>query len=373
MSRFEDQFKNAFDHFEPEVDPKLWQQISQQLPSAPQNPGASGSAGTTGKGIIAQLGIKGIAAILTAATLTILGVNYWIQKDDKAAEKNSTTLLNENPLPVDNSASLPLPSEQEKAQKETVISSSQEMNPSSEKTVNSSTENKNKLDQKISIENALTGDFNKGVGESTPGKDSPTPALVVKNTSVAVTKPVSNEIEAEPKNHAEPVAPLQKTVKPVLILSTKGGFAPLPVTAITNQEGNVNAVFDFGDGKSPMVGSTANNTFEEPGTYTVSCEINGITLEQKVTVFGQVPSAFSPNGDGINDLLTITKDANITIEIMIFNRNGKLMFTGKGNNLFWDGTFEGRNADAGTYLYNIFATSDGGATFKQKGTIHLFR
>jgi hypothetical protein len=28
MSRFEEQFKNAFDHFEPEVDPKLWQQIS---------------------------------------------------------------------------------------------------------------------------------------------------------------------------------------------------------------------------------------------------------------------------------------------------------------------------------------------------------
>lgn len=53
MSRFEDQFKNAFDHFEPEVDPKLWQQISQQLPSAPQNPGASSSAGTAGKGILA--------------------------------------------------------------------------------------------------------------------------------------------------------------------------------------------------------------------------------------------------------------------------------------------------------------------------------
>ena len=373
MSRFEDQFKNAFDHFEPEVDPKLWQQISQELPSAPQNLGASGSAGTAGKGILAQLGIKGIAAILTASTLIILGVNYWIQKDEKVAEKNSTTLLNENALPVDNSSSLNLPSEQEKSQNELVISSTQEINPSSEKTVNTNTGNKNKHDQKITIENALTGDFNKEEGESNPGKDSPTPALVIKNVSAPVTKSVSIDSDIETKNPAAPIAPTQKTVNPILILSTNGGFAPLTVTALTNQEGSINAVFNFGDGKSPIAGSTANNTFEEPGNYMVTCEINGIVLEQKVTVFGQVPSAFSPNGDGINDLLTITKDSNITLEIRIFNRNGKLMFTGKGNNIYWDGTFEGRNADAGTYLYNIFATSEGGATFKQKGTIHLFR
>ena len=373
MSRFEDQFKNAFDHFEPEVDPKLWQQISQQLPSAPQNPGASGSAGTVGKGILAQIGIKGIAAIIAAATLTILGVNYLIQKDDKAAEKNNTTLLNETTIQVDNSSSLPLPSEQEKVQDEAVVSSSQEMNTSSEKTVNTDTKNKNKLDHKITIENALTGDFRKGKGESNSGKDSPTPALLVKNTTSPVTTSFSDASNGETKNQAEPVVSTPKTIKPVLILSNKGGFAPLTVTALTNQIGNVNAVFDFGDGKSPMVGSTANNTYNEPGNYTVTCEINGITIEQKVTVFGQVPSAFSPNGDGINDLLTITKEADITLEIRIFNRNGKLMFAGKGNNISWDGTFEGRNADAGTYLYNIFATSDGGATFKQKGTIHLFR
>ena len=196
---------------------------------------------------------------------------------------------------------------------------------------------------------------------------------MVKNTTTPVTTSVSDDSNGETKNQAEPVVSTPKTVKPVLILSSKGGFAPLTVTALTNQEGNVNAVFDFGDGKSPVVGSTANNTYEEPGNYTVTCEINGITVEQKVTVFGQVPSAFSPNGDGINDFLTITKESGITLEIRIFNRNGKLMFSGKGNNIYWDGTFEGRNADAGTYLYDIFATSDGGATFKQKGTIHLFR
>jgi gliding motility-associated-like protein len=372
MSRFEDQFKNAFDHFEPEVDPKLWQQISQQLPSAPQNPGVSGSAGTAGKGIIAQLGIKGIAAILTAATLTILGVNYFLQKDEKATEKNIPSSLHEGSVTVDNSTALPLSSEQEKIQSEPLVTSSKDRNTSSEKTVNTSTENKNKPDHKITIENALTGDFNKEKGESTPGKDSPTPALVVKNTT-PVTKSDADYSNEENNNQSEPVIPTQKTVKPVLILSTKGGFAPLAVTAITNQEGNVNAVFDFGDGKSPMVGFTANNTYEEPGDYTVTCEINGISIEQKVTVFGQVPSAFSPNGDGINDLLTITKDVSIALEIRIFNRNGKLMFTGKGNSIHWDGTFEGKNADAGTYLYNIFATSDGGATFKQKGTINLFR
>jgi gliding motility-associated-like protein len=187
------------------------------------------------------------------------------------------------------------------------------------------------------------------------------------------TKPSSNMTAEETKANPEIIKSTENKVKPVLILSTTGGFAPLAVTALTNQTGNVNALFDFGDGNSNSVGSTASTTYNELGTYTVTCEINEMLLEQKVTVFGKVPTAFSPNGDGINDQLTITKESDIDVEIRIFNRYGKLMFTGKGNNISWDGTFEGRNVDAGTYLYDIFATSEGGTSFKQKGTIHLFR
>lgn len=373
MSRFEDQFKNAFDHFEPEVDPKLWQQISQQLPSAPQNPGAQGAAGSAGKGILAQLGIKGVAAILTATTLTILGVNYLLNKDDNTTQKNVPALVNEQNIAAENVDETTLPSAQEKTQIASDKNTATTVNPSEQKSIDSQKESKNNIGSKITIENALTGDFSKGQGESTNDKGSPSPASTGNNTVSPSTKQISNITVGETKVNQETVKNTDNKVKPVLILSTTSGFAPLSVTALTNQVGTVNALFDFGDGKSSSVGSTANTTYEEPGVYIVTCEINEVKLEQKVTVFGKVPTAFSPNGDGINDLLNITKEEGITVEIRIFNRYGKLMFNGKGNNISWDGTFEGRNADAGTYLYDIFATSDEGKTFKQKGTIHLFR
>jgi gliding motility-associated-like protein len=373
MSRFEDQFKNAFDHFEPEVDPKLWQQISQQLPSTPQNPGVQGTAGSAGKGILAQLGIKGVAAILTAATLTILGVNYLLNKDDKAAQKNVPAIINEQTIAAENVDETTLPSAQENTPITSEVNTAPSENPSEQKAIASQKEIKNNIGSKITIENALTGDFSKGQGESTNEKGSPSTASTVKNSVIPSTKQSSSTSVGETTVNPEIVKSADNKVKPVLILSTTSGFAPLSVTALTNQVGTVNALFDFGDGKSSSVGSTANTTYEEPGVYTVTCEVNDVKLEQKVTIFGKVPSAFSPNGDGINDLLNIAKEEGITVEIRIFNRYGKLMFTGKGNNISWDGTFEGRNADAGTYLYDIFATSDEGKSFKQKGTIHLFR
>ncbi|MBK7964963.1 MAG: hypothetical protein IPK10_06530 [Bacteroidetes bacterium] len=138
MSRFEDQFKNAFDHFEPEVDPKLWQQISQELPSAPQNPGAQGAAGSAGKGILAQLGIKGVAAILTAASLTVLGVNYLLNKNDNTAPTNVPTIGNEQTIVKENVDETFQPS----APKNTPTTSEEKtepsVNPSEQKVINTS-------------------------------------------------------------------------------------------------------------------------------------------------------------------------------------------------------------------------------------------
>ena len=369
MSRFEEQFKNSFDHFKPEVDPKLWQNISQQLPGTPQAPTAGASAG---KGILAQLGIKGIAAVITAATLAILGINYLINKDENTVQVQAPVIQQETSISEDKmteeQAEINRPSENSNEEK----SSNASINPSTGNSENKIAVKSNTTDSKTNIEKTLTGIINQEKGESEM-KDSPTPTASDKKTVAVPTKSnpntVAQAVNEEPIVKTNPAA----APRPVLILSTKGGFAPLSVTALTNQEGAVNAIFDFGDGTSNSSGVTANTVYEEPGTYTVTCEVNGVKLEQKVSVFGQVPSAFSPNGDGINDVFVISKDAGITVEIRIFNRFGKMIYSNKGNTISWDGTFEGRFVDTGTYLYDIFATSDGGSTFKQKGTIHLFR
>lgn len=67
-----------------------------------------------------------------------------------------------------------------------------------------------------------------------------------------------------------------------------------------------------------------------------------------------IPSAFSPNGDGLNETWKIPALAAFpTFELAVFNRYGQLVFENKNINLPWDGTFKGAPLPAGVYVYNI--------------------
>jgi len=67
-----------------------------------------------------------------------------------------------------------------------------------------------------------------------------------------------------------------------------------------------------------------------------------------------IPSAFSPNGDGLNDVWTI---ANIEkfpdCEVSIFNRWGELVFHSRGYAQPWNGSFGQNKAGGGLYTYQI--------------------
>ena len=67
-----------------------------------------------------------------------------------------------------------------------------------------------------------------------------------------------------------------------------------------------------------------------------------------------IPNAFTPNGDGRNDLLKPFVDCanNITsFSLMIYNRWGELMFESDNEKKSWDGTFNGKSAPSDTYVY----------------------
>jgi gliding motility-associated-like protein len=68
----------------------------------------------------------------------------------------------------------------------------------------------------------------------------------------------------------------------------------------------------------------------------------------------QVPNAFSPNGDGINDFWNVPALAsfpNCTVDV--FNRYGTPVFTSVGYSRPWDGTFKGSALPVGVYYYII--------------------
>lgn len=98
-----------------------------------------------------------------------------------------------------------------------------------------------------------------------------------------------------------------------------------------------------------------------------------------ITVKGprvEFPNAFSPNGDGVNDvfrMIVLVGPANID-QMRIFNRWGRLVFDSRDPNAAWDGKFNGEEAPSDVYVY-IIEWRDGLGALREvkKGEITLLR
>ncbi len=83
-----------------------------------------------------------------------------------------------------------------------------------------------------------------------------------------------------------------------------------------------------------------------------------------------VPNVFTPNGDGINDVLTIYAKGITSFSIEIFDRWGQLVFISNYTTISWDGrTNGGVKVSDGVYYYVIKATSESGKDMSRKGTV----
>jgi gliding motility-associated-like protein len=94
-------------------------------------------------------------------------------------------------------------------------------------------------------------------------------------------------------------------------------------------------------------------------TYAVS-DANGCDVEDTFSVkhisccYVFVPNAFTPNGDGSNDIFKVESKGNITLnKLTIYNRYGQEIYNNYDLNKGWDGTMKGAPVDVGTYFYNI--------------------
>ena len=86
-----------------------------------------------------------------------------------------------------------------------------------------------------------------------------------------------------------------------------------------------------------------------------------------------LPSAFSPNGDGLNDIFRPVNIANNPIEyFMVMNRWGQCVFQTVNGKSGWDGTFGGQPQDIGVYYYALRYDCNG-RTVDLKGEVTLIR
>lgn len=98
-----------------------------------------------------------------------------------------------------------------------------------------------------------------------------------------------------------------------------------------------------------------------------------VWVVDKSSVF--VPTGFTPNGDGINDFLEPHIVGYQQIDYFrIYNRFGQVVYaTTRDNKPSWDGTFNGKACELGTYFWEIKLTRIEGEKVIQKGDVTLIR
>jgi gliding motility-associated-like protein len=86
-----------------------------------------------------------------------------------------------------------------------------------------------------------------------------------------------------------------------------------------------------------------------------------------------VPNAFSPNGDGLNDVLYVRGRILDKVEFAVFDRWGEKLFETKDKDKGWDGVFRGKKCEPGIYVYYLDAICIGGERYIHKGNVTLIR
>lgn len=109
-------------------------------------------------------------------------------------------------------------------------------------------------------------------------------------------------------------------------------------------------------------------------TDSLGCEGEGeftVTVDESLPVF--IPNVFTPNGDGQNDTWGIFSMGVRQVNLKVFNRWGEKVFETENLNALWDGTYVGRPAVAGVYVYEVKLVFLNGDNKQMRGAVTLMR
>jgi gliding motility-associated-like protein len=86
-----------------------------------------------------------------------------------------------------------------------------------------------------------------------------------------------------------------------------------------------------------------------------------------------IPNAFTPNGDGNNDILYVYGNTIQKLSFSVYDQWGEQQFRTTNKAAGWDGTYKGHAQPVGVYVYYVEVTLDNGQIVKKKGTVTLIR
>lgn len=137
--------------------------------------------------------------------------------------------------------------------------------------------------------------------------------------------------------------------------------------------------WDFGDGGSSIL-SDPMYTYSDTGFFTITLFIkndrdciDSIQKDIAVRLAPRLPNAFSPNGDGKNDVLYVRGGPFNNLSFFIYNRWGEVLFTTTNEQVGWSGVFQGKMQPVGVYVYTLEATTLDNEIIEESGDITLIR
>ena len=86
-----------------------------------------------------------------------------------------------------------------------------------------------------------------------------------------------------------------------------------------------------------------------------------------------IPSAFTPNNDGINETFLPVAIHIEDYHLVILDRWGKTVFESRNSSLAWDGTFNGKPLPEGNYIYLLRARNCLGELDARRGSVTIYR
>ena len=139
--------------------------------------------------------------------------------------------------------------------------------------------------------------------------------------------------------------------------------------------------WDFGDGtkstlKDPVhqyAAAAINNVCQVVTNSNGCADTLCMPVESLINVVNDLPSAFTPNGDGVNDIFRIRGFGITKMTLRVYNRQGLMVFESHDVSIGWDGKYKGVNQPMDSYAWTLEVEYFTGEKLRKKGDVTLIR
>jgi len=358
-------FKTTFENYEANVDASVWNTIQQSIGASVGNTAAASSVAS--KSALLKIASAIIISSVVVVSSVLIYNNFNTPLTENAIIENENNII--EPMAV-------LETQIPNSEINTVVESTniQEPNTEIQKEINIIEENTKKITAEKEIVVAANNSSDNKINPVNENKD-----VISKSSSAATKNNENTSLSSTPTTKTTTPEPLAVELK----TNTTKGDAPLDVEFFA--EGNaVKYRWDFNDGTKNSDQQNVYHTFLKPGIYVVSLEVKDnnnssqlleTTIEVTSTIkssLAEIPTIFTPNNDGKNDILKIEGENIESFQVSVMNQNGKPIFEWNTIDGFWDGRDMNNNIlPDGTYYISGVAIGVDGVKHLIKQSITL--